>query len=141
MVEKNTGKAVAGAEVFASYEITVPAGDSFTTDHRWVTTGADGSFAIPAHIKVVLGPPRSWTEPYPGFQVVHREYGIFDFGYSGRSAEDFPGWRELVFEIEPDLSRQLFEDRRNWAGLCSGLSDDACDRMCMVVYDSLEACE
>lgn len=140
VVDKRTGVPVAGAEVFASYPVTVPAGHSYEIGHRWATTGNDGRFAIPAHIAVTLGPPISWTRKYPTFDVVHRDYGVFGFSY-GKSADKFPGWRNLVFEIEPEISRGLFENTLHWASLCRGMPRKACDRMCMVAYGSVEPCK
>jgi hypothetical protein len=139
VVEKATGKPVAGAEVFAGYEVSW-GNHSEVIDWHWTTTAADGSFAIPGHVKLILGPPVSRTERYPFFLAVHPKYGTFSQGFGGSAAEDFPGWRSIVFEIEPSLSRELFEEPHNWAGLCSGLSKEACDRMCAVAFGTLEEC-
>jgi hypothetical protein len=142
VVEKGTGKPVAGAEVFAGYEVNSPYFGVDYTDWRWVTTEEDGSFAIPGHVWVILGPPLGRTEPYPGFQVLHKDYGMSGVSYSGRPASAFPGWRNIVLEIERGPGLQIFEDPNQQLSACPELmsSDDACERMCVIFYGSVEAC-
>lgn len=138
VVEKDTGKPVAGAEVFAAYEVNSPSGVHYI-DWRWATTEEDGSFAIPGHIWVILGPPGGRTESYPVFRVIHREYGEGGTGFTGRAAEDFPGWQNISLEVGGG-PRGYFEDPIRWSSLCRGASDAACDRMCEVIYGSVDAC-
>lgn len=141
VVEWKTGKPVAGAEVFAAYQGTHARGNrAYTIDWRWTTSAEDGSFAIPGHFKLNLIPPDGQTEPHPVFIILHREYGKQWRSFGGDAAQDFPGWREIVLEIERGPGSFLFAETHRWSSLCRGLSEGACDRMCVVAYGSLEAC-
>lgn len=142
VVHAETGEPVADAAVFQHY--VVKGGDLiYNFDHRWTTTDEDGHFAIPGHIALTAGPPFTWTKDLPSVQVVHgglKTIKLFTWEQDPDHPRAFPGWRQLELALEPGKSAYAFESTAHWAALCSGFSDEACDRICEVAYGSVEAC-
>ncbi len=69
--------------------------------------------------------------------MYHPGYGLHVESY--RSS--FPGWREVELRVDAEPAYMAAaRDPREYPAFCTFVTNPGCDRMCEVVYGSLEAC-
>lgn len=140
VINELTGEPVAGAEVFAAYEVTRTVAwktHSRLRDFHWTTTTSDGRFEIPGHLRESgLGWSSRWMK-FPRFRVLHPELGFFRIGFSRYS---YPGNRELELKVRPSYESRSYFDSLEPSSICPGWDYEACMRMCEVAYGSAESC-
>ena len=92
VVDAETGTAVGGAEVFATYEVMSNSryGGAHSATSRWMTTDAEGRFHFERGWEwVSVLWPSDWLAEVPFFRVFHRDYGLarWDFYRDQKEAE------------------------------------------------------
>ena len=135
VVDKQTGKPVADALVFAVYDVEWRS-ERYEVDTRWARTDAHGRFAMPGHFSMTFGPPFSYTDREYAVFVMHRDYGTF-VEVADQRVESWPHHR-FRLEIEPNVTRSLFEKPAEWPSLCRGISREGCDAICLYAYGTVD---
>jgi len=145
LFDARTGDPIEGAEIFAGY-LFVSFNTAVPYDVRWTTTDVDGRFAIPGHLRGPSPSILAKISSLPHFNVLHPEYGYFQFHFDteylyGFPALEFPGYRNLEFRIEPsELELQIATTPDFYLRMCPSRDRDLCVRACEVAYGSLEPC-
>jgi hypothetical protein len=141
VVDRQTGKPVAGALVFLTYS-TLGGGTLRRTEQletRWTETDAEGRFRFGMKLFDDVGSRVTFSARTPELGVFHRDYYVGTVGFEPQAHRlplvEVPV-RLKPFESEEEIRklrldpRIYYRDPKHLVSLCSGLSQPACHHLC-----------